>query len=75
MSCEGVTQGDHLAMAFYALATIPLIEKLKQNVLQIWYADDAAGGGKICSFDPGGIKLETWALCLDTSPMLQNLIC
>ena len=48
MSCEGVTQGDPLAMAFYALATIPLIEKLKQNVMQIWYADDAAGAGKIC---------------------------
>ena len=30
MSCEGVTQGDPLPMAFYALATIPLIEKLKQ---------------------------------------------
>ena len=48
-SCESVTQGDPLAMAFYALATIPLIEELKQNVLQIWYADDAAGAGKICS--------------------------
>ena len=49
MSHEGVTQGDPLAMAFYALATIPLIEKLKQNVLQVWYADDATGAGKICS--------------------------
>ena len=47
MSREGVTQGDPLAMAFYAIATIPLIEKLRQDTLQVWYADDAAGAGKL----------------------------
>ena len=47
MSREGVTQGDPLAMAFYAIATIPLIEKLQQDTLQIWYADDATGAGKL----------------------------
>ncbi len=34
----------------YALATIPLIKKLKnnvENVSQIWYADDAAGAGTV----------------------------
>ena len=31
----------------YALATIPLIKKLKCNTKQIWYADDAAAIGKI----------------------------
>ena len=31
MSSAGVTQGDPLAMAFYAIATIPLIEKLRQD--------------------------------------------
>ena len=34
----------------YALATIPLIRKLKSNVNdvnQVWYADDASGAGKI----------------------------
>ena len=47
MSREGVTQGDSLAMAFYAIATIPLIEKLRQDMLQVWYADDAADAGKL----------------------------
>ena len=37
-------------MPMYALATIPLIRKLKNSlndVNQIWYADDAAGAGKV----------------------------
>ena len=46
-SQEGTTQGDPLAMPMYALATIPLIKKLKGNSTQIWYADDAAATGKI----------------------------
>ena len=33
MSREGVTQGDPLAMAFYTIATIPLIDKLKQDII------------------------------------------
>ena len=36
-----------LIMAMYALATIPLIKKLKGNSKQIWYADDAAAIGRI----------------------------
>ena len=47
-SSEGTTQGDPLAMAMYALAVKPLIEKLKSdatNVKQVWYADDATGAG------------------------------
>lgn len=39
---EGTTQGDPLAMPFYALATTPLINDLsKHNLQQSWYADDA----------------------------------
>ena len=31
----------------YALATVPLIKKLTNNVIQVWYADDAAACDKI----------------------------
>ena len=34
-------------MPMYALATIPLIKRLKSNTKQIWYADDAAATGKL----------------------------
>ena len=45
-SSEGTTQGDPLAMAMYALAVRPLIDRLQTNipdVKQVWYADDATG--------------------------------
>ena len=44
LSTEGITQGDLLAMAMYALAIVPLIYKLRINALdvkQVWYADDS----------------------------------
>ena len=45
-SCEGTTQGDPLAMPFYALSTLPLIEKLPPTN-QVWYADDASASGSV----------------------------
>ena len=45
LSKEGVTQGDPLAMALYGVALLPLAELLRVNspeVMQPWYADDAA---------------------------------
>ena len=48
LSQEGTTHGDPLAMAMYALATVPLIDKTN-GLLQVWYADDAAGAGKLAS--------------------------
>ena len=46
-SREGVTQGDPLSMAFYALSVLPLIRSLKntERWIQAWYADDANCGG------------------------------
>ena len=46
LSLEGTTQGDPLAMPMYALATIPLIKKLKGYSKQMRYADDVAAIGK-----------------------------
>jgi len=49
LSQEGTLQGDPLAMAFYALATVPLSSSCKIDRLtgEIWFADDAAGGGNL----------------------------
>ena len=47
LSQEGTTQGDHLAMPMYGLATIPIIRKLDTICKQIWYADDSAAIGSI----------------------------
>ena len=45
----GATQGDPLAMPMYALATLPLIDQLPQDVTQVWYVDDASATGKLTS--------------------------
>ena len=55
-STEGTTQDDPLAMAIYALAISPLINKLKElcpDVKQAWYADDATAAST-CT------KLRRW---------------
>ena len=48
-SQEGTTQGDPLAMPMYALALLPLIDKVNpaSSVIQTWYADDASAAGGI----------------------------
>ena len=40
-SHEGTTQGNPLAMAMYAISTMPVIQCLNHPVQQVWYADDA----------------------------------
>lgn len=79
-SSEGTTQGDPLSMAFYALATIPLIKKLPVSVSQVWYADNATAVGLINSLrewweslnslDPGfgyyPNSRKTWLLTRDS---------
>lgn len=48
LSREGTTQGDPLAMAMYAIATIPLIRHTQQPLCtQAWFADDATAGGRL----------------------------
>ena len=54
LSEEGVTQGDNLAMAMYALSTKPLIECLtyargmvEERFKQVWFADDSTGVGEL----------------------------
>ena len=60
-SQEGTTQGDPLAMAMYAVATVPLIEKLQStNTKQVWYADDATAGGTL-------LNLKVWWTMLSSS--------
>ena len=46
-SYEGTTQGDPLAIAMFALAVLPLIDRLNSEVKQCWYADDASAGGEV----------------------------
>ena len=47
---EGTTQGDPLAMPWYAINTVHMITSLRASipqVKQVWLADDSAGGGSI----------------------------
>jgi hypothetical protein len=52
-SYEGTTQGDPLAMPFYALSLVPLIQDIHGHVSQAWYADDAQASGQL-------IQLRIW---------------
>jgi len=49
---EGTTQGDHFAMGMYAMAVVPLIRCLHDevsDVSQVWFADDASVVGSLSS--------------------------
>ena len=59
LSREGVTQGDPLAMAMYAIASVPLIQKIStENAPQVWFADDATSGGKLIAIRDWWDKLS-----------------
>jgi len=50
LSKEGITQGDPLGMAMFALSIVPLILKLSEtgeSLSQVWFADDASGAGSL----------------------------
>ena len=49
-SQEGTTQGDPLAMPFYAISVMVLISFLHDAydmVKQVWFADDSTAAGKL----------------------------
>ena len=47
-SDAGTTQDDPLAMSMYAVGIMPLLHELQSTgTKQVWYADDATGGGKL----------------------------
>ena len=60
--CEGTTQGDPLAMSFYALATILFIRHLTCDIDQVWYADDAIASGSNEGLD-FSFWFWFWLLC------------
>ena len=67
LSKDGVTQVDPLVMALYGIALTPLVDILQENfpdVLQLWYADDAATKGP-----PDRVAACFKILC-DLGPML-----
>ena len=52
MSREGTTQGDPLAMPWYSLSTVNIINSLRElvpSVKQVWLADDATAAGNLSS--------------------------
>ena len=56
LSEEGTTQGDNLAMSFYALGLASLLRRLRittPSVREVWLADDATGAGLL-------IDLRNW---------------
>eukprot|EP00731_Ephydatia_muelleri_P001462 Em0001g1462a len=59
LSQEGTTQGDPLAMPMYALAILPLIRRIADNVQQAWYADDATATGSLKNLRTWWDKLVT----------------
>lgn len=46
-SKEGTTQGNPLAMAIYAIAVRPLIDRVQNEAMQVWFADDVVASGKL----------------------------
>lgn len=61
-SSEGTTQGDPLSMAFYALATVPLLLHLREtcpSTSQGWYADDSSAADRLRALRAWWRELES----------------
>ena len=89
MSQEGTTQGDPLAMAMYAISTVPLIHRLsKETIKQAWFADDASAVGDLSALREWWDRLvqigpeygyhpnppKTWLIVKEESYSQANLI-
>lgn len=62
-STEGTTQGDPLAMAMFAIAVRPLVDRLMiAQTTQVWFADDASSGGAVFSLR------KWWDLLVEHGP-------
>ena len=62
LSQEGTTQGDPLAMPWYAINTRTLIDRLRMivsDVKQAWLADDSAGGGSLRNLHEWFLQLSS----------------
>ena len=55
-------------MPFYALATIPLLQRLSAGVEQVWYADDVCACGRL------GALREWWNHHCELGPSLGYFI-
>jgi hypothetical protein len=63
LSKEGVTQGDPLSMILYGTALVPLAKRLVDEtpeVIQPWYADDAAMAGRASKVRDAMRLLQQW---------------
>ena len=70
-SLEGTTQGDPLAMAMYALAVVPMIRCLRNDVpaaSQVWFADDATAVGSLSTL------LTWWQHLSSIGPVIRLLL-
>lgn len=56
---EGTMQGDPVAMALYAINTLPLINKTSGDETLVWYAGDASAGGTVPDLGRWWDKLQS----------------
>ena len=75
-SQEGTTEGDPLAMPWYAVNTRTLIDRLRitvPEVKQAWLADDSARGELLAAFTNGSCNLVPKVRSMDILSMDQKV--
>ena len=56
-SSEGTTQSDPMGIAVYALALLPLVSLLWDELRQVWFADDTAATRELLTIRRWWIRL------------------